>query len=204
MASIRRFTTPFEGGQIWAALCLLVMTAAQPHAAEQSADGALVEHMRAGGHVLFIRHAKAPGTGDPEGFRVEDCATQRNLSEAGRAQAREIGAWLRTRGVGGARVYSSQWCRCLDTARLLEVGPVTQLPALNSFYERPQDREPNLAALRRFLAEQPADGTLLVLVTHQVTISAMTGEYAPSGHAVLAELGPRGELKPVGQLDFAQ
>lgn len=164
----------------------------------------VLEALGSPGHVLMIRHALAPGFGDPEAFRLDDCATQRNLSEAGRDQARAIGAWLRSHGVERARVYTSEWCRCRETAGLLALGPVTPLPGLNSFFEQPEDRAPNLAALRSFLAAQPLDGELLVLVTHQVTISAVTGLYTDSGHGVLLQLGQGGTLRPVGQLDFAQ
>jgi 8-oxo-(d)GTP phosphatase len=87
-------------------------------------------------HVLLLRHALAPGTGDPSGFQLEDCATQRNLSDAGREQARALGDRLRAAGVAEARVYSSRWCRCLETARLLELGPVEPEPALDSFFQR--------------------------------------------------------------------
>jgi phosphohistidine phosphatase SixA len=147
-----------------------------------------VRRLTAGGHVLLLRHALAPGTGDPAEFRVKDCATQRNLDERGRAQARDIGVWLRSRGVSTAAVFSSQWCRCLETATLLGIGPVTELPALNSFYEMPRNREPNLSALRAFLRTRPAQGPPTVLVTHQVTISAITGVGASSGEGVLIEL----------------
>jgi phosphohistidine phosphatase SixA len=154
------------------------------------------------GHVLMIRHALAPGSGDPDNFRIGDCTTQRNLDAQGREQARRIGAWLRAGGVPAARVYSSQWCRCLETARLMDIGPVKELPALNSFYERPQDREPNLSALRAFLARQPHDGNLLVLVTHFVTIAGLTGDAVSSGEGVLLKLAEEGELTVVRKLDF--
>ena len=147
-----------------------------------------LRRLTGGGHVLLLRHALAPGTGDPPGFRIDDCSTQRNLDERGRAQARAIGAWLRYHGLMAAAVYSSQWCRCLETARLLGVGPVTELPALNSFYDRTEDREPNLRALRAFLETRPAHSLPAVLVTHQVTISALTGAGASSGEGVLIEL----------------
>ena len=120
----------------------------------------LIERMKAGGHILMIRHALAPGSGDPANFRIGDCTTQRNLDDRGRKQARAIGDWLRSNGITSVRVYSSQWCRCLETAELLEMGTVTELPALNSFYELTQNREPNLKALRKFIAEQPPDGGL--------------------------------------------
>jgi broad specificity phosphatase PhoE len=185
---------------VFPAMLWLVAAGVPAGAGEQ----ALVERLQAGGHVLMIRHALAPGTGDPAGFRLEDCATQRNLNETGREQARVIGAWLRERGIERARVYASQWCRCRETAELLDLGPVTELPALNSFYQRPQDREPNLAALEAFLADQPLDGDLLVLVTHQVTISAVTGRFTDSGHGVLMRLRAGGMSNPVETLDFGQ
>jgi len=155
------------------------------------------------GDVLLLRHAIAPGFGDPENFRVDDCSTQRNLSEEGRQQARAIGAWLRGNGIPRAKVYSSQWCRCLDTARLLDLGEVSPLPALNSFFQRPADREPNLAALRTFLASQTPGAEPLVLVTHQVTITALTDIFPGSGEGVVATLGEGGELGNFERVTFA-
>lgn len=183
-------------------LPLLVSAALLP-APSLAGDG-MPEALQSAGMVLMIRHAEAPGTGDPPGFELDDCSTQRNLSSAGRQQATGIGNWLRTHGVAQARVYSSQWCRCLDTARLMALGDVEPLPALNNFYQRPQDREPNLAALREFLDRQPRDGKLLVLVTHQVTINGLTGEYTPSGHGVLLRLEDGGGYSLAGSLDFRQ
>jgi broad specificity phosphatase PhoE len=162
----------------------------------------LVEQVHDGGLVLMIRHAKAPGSGDPGNFRIGDCSTQRNLDDRGRIQARRIGQWMRSRGIDSARVYASQWCRCLETAALIGLGPVAELPALNSYFDRPQDREPNLAALRAFLAEQPEDGPLIVLVTHFVTISAITGQGVSSGEGMLARLKGDGSVEVLGRLDF--
>ncbi len=150
----------------------------------------------------MLRHARAPGTGDPPGFRLGDCRTQRNLDDSGRAQARGIGAWLRARGISRARVFSSQWCRCLETAALLDLGPVTPLPALNSFFERPQEREQRLAELRQFIARQTPDGVLIVLVTHYVTIAALTGEGVSSGEAVVLTLTDGNSFHMAGRLDF--
>jgi hypothetical protein len=99
-------------------------------------------------------------------------------------------------------VYSSQWCRCIDTARLMALGPVSELPALNSFFERPQDREPNLAALRAFLSDQPADGKLVVMVTHFVTIAGITGQGVSSGEGVVLQLDGRGGTRVLGTLSF--
>jgi broad specificity phosphatase PhoE len=192
-----------DWGQRWVGLIVLLMGLGTTTTA-WSGDDRLVQRLRAGGEVLLIRHAAAPGTGDPAGFRLGDCATQRNLSDTGREQARAIGDWLRDRGIERAHVYSSQWCRCLETAELLDLGPVVELPGLNSFYERPQDREPNLAAARDFLKGRPPRGELLILVTHQVTISALTGEFTASGHGVLATLGQGGALRTVGRIGFGE
>ena len=104
------------------------------------------------GHVALLRHAIAPGTGDPPDFAVGDCSTQRNLSQEGRAQAERIGDRFRDNGVEAARVVSSQWCRCLDTAELLGLGAVEELPLLNSFYQRTERRKPQTEALNEWLA----------------------------------------------------
>jgi phosphohistidine phosphatase SixA len=164
----------------------------------------IIQRMKAGGHILMIRHALAPGTGDPADFQIGDCSTQRNLDDRGRQQAKAIGNWLRAKGLTSARVYSSQWCRCLETAELLEMGPVAQLPALNSFYELTQNREPNLKALNKFIAEQPSEGELIILVTHLVTISAITDQGVSSGEGVLIELKKDAPFEMVGRLDFGE
>jgi len=164
----------------------------------------MIERMKAGGHILMIRHALAPGTGDPANFRIGDCSTQRNLDDRGREQAGVIGKFLRSKGITSARVYSSQWCRCLETAELIKMGTVTELPALNSFYELTRDREPNLKALRKFIAEQPFDGVLVILVTHLVTISAIANEGVSSGEGVLLKLSRDAPYKIVGRLDFGK
>jgi phosphohistidine phosphatase SixA len=185
--------------------CLLVCFSGLIALAMASVDSdhaEMIETMKSGGHILMIRHALAPGTGDPANFRIGDCSTQRNLDDRGRKQARAIGDWLRSNGITAARVYSSQWCRCLETAELLEMGPVAELSALNSFYELTQDREPNLEALRKFIAEQPSDGVLIILVTHLVTISAIANEGVSSGEGVLLKLNRDAPYEIVGRLNF--
>jgi phosphohistidine phosphatase SixA len=169
-----------------------------------SGHAEMIERMKAGGHILMLRHAFAPGSGDPANFRIGDCSTQRNLDARGRKQAKAIGDWLRSNGISLARVYSSQWCRCLETAELLQMGSVMELPALNSFYELTQDREPNLKALRKFIAEQPSDGVLVILVTHMVTISAITDVGVSSGEGVLLKLNKDAPYEIVGRLDFGR
>lgn len=152
------------------------------------------------GRVLMLRHANAPGTGDPPSFRLDDCSTQRNLDQAGRAQAVALGRRLAEAGVTRARVYSSQWCRCVETARLLKLGTVETLPALNSFYPRPQEKEATIAALRAFLAGLPTGGPPVVLVTHQFTINAFTGEGTVSGGGSLFELNGSGTPRLLGAI----
>jgi phosphohistidine phosphatase SixA len=187
-------------------VCLLIIILAGSiilSAFDSSADNnEMIARLSAGGHILMVRHAIAPGSGDPDHFTIGDCSTQRNLNETGRAQARNIGNWLRRKGVVSARVYSSQWCRCLETAKLMSMGPVKQLPALNSFYERIQDRKPNISALKDFISRQPVDGELIVLVTHFVTIGAITGESVASGMGVLLELKEDAPYSVVGKLTF--
>ena len=167
----------------------------------QAADTLPLTELARPGRVLMLRHATAPGVGDPPNFKLNDCATQRNLDTVGRAQAAELGARLARAGVTQAKIYSSQWCRCLETARLLKLGAPVALPALNSFFGRSQDREPNLAALREFLAGLPVGGPPVILVTHQVTIGGITGEGTASGGGHLLQLNGSGTPKVLGRIE---
>ena len=153
-----------------------------------------------GGHAALMRHAEAPGTGDPPGFRLGDCETQRTLNEAGRQFSAALGAEFRRRDVRVSRVLSSEWCRCLDTARLLALGPVQTAPdALNSFFESPGDKARSTAALRNLLGSLPRDAAS-VLVTHQVNITALTGVFPASGEIVALRLEPDGGYAVAGRL----
>ena len=140
------------------------------------------------GIVAIMRHALAPGSGDPGSFVLDDCATQRNLDARGRQQARAIGAAIRAAGATVDQVHTSQWCRCRDTARLLNLGPVEELPALNSFFRNPARADAQTAELRHFLASVPP-GETVILVTHYVNIRALTGRGVASGEVVLLEIG---------------
>lgn len=182
-------------------MLLFAATTAPGRAMDPSSGLTPVDALHGGGRVLMIRHALAPGTGDPENFVLDDCATQRNLNQQGRDQARAIGAFLRRQGIARARVYASQWCRCLETARLMEMGTVQPLAALNSFYARPEERPIRIKALRSFLDRQPRDGPLIIMVTHFVTINAMTGEGVSSGEGVVLHLEATGP-KVLGRLTF--
>lgn len=169
-------------------LALLALLIATPLRADAPQAVALAEGV--GADVIFLRHALAPGTGDPDGFRLDDCATQRNLSDAGRAQARAIGAALGQSGLRIAGVMTSQWCRARDTAALLDLGPVIEEPGLNSFFGNPDARQPTLDRLKARLEGLPegAEAGLPVMVTHQVVITAVTGRSVTSGGAVLYDI----------------
>ena len=156
---------------------------ATPSALAQDAPFAA---LRDGGHVLMLRHAIAPGFGDPAGFDVDDCTTQRNLSEEGRAQARAIGERLRTEGLGAAKVYTSAWCRCRDTAAEMDLTEAEVHPGLSSFFQNRNQRDAIVAALRDLLAGL-ADGPATVLVTHQVNIRAITGQGVRSGEGLIVQ-----------------
>lgn len=134
-------------------------------------------------NVIFMRHALAPGFGDPANFNVDDCATQRNLDAQGQAQARAIGAYFRSHDVRFDRVLSSEWCRCQDTARLMDLGPVQSFSGLNSFFQNYADRDTVLRQLRAEL-ETISPKERVLMVTHQVVISAITGRSTRSGGMV--------------------
>jgi broad specificity phosphatase PhoE len=169
-------------------ICLLIPLSALPTAAAE--DVALWSALRQGDHAALIRHALAPGTGDPPGFRLEDCSTQRNLSEQGRAQARDIGARFRDHGIEQAEVLSSQWCRCLETARRLGLGAVTPFDGLNSFFRDRSHVPERTAAVRALLRQRLSDthAVPLVLVTHQVNITALTDVFPAAGEMVVVRL----------------
>src|SRR5437773_2855446 len=145
--------------------------------------------LRAGGHVALMRHADAPGgVGDPPGFRVEDCATQRNLSAKGRADAGKIGARLKGEGVAFEKILSSPWCRCIDTARLLNLGTVETEATFGNVVVLRDQRETLTAGARALIAKWTAHGNLLI-VTHGANISALTGISPASGEIVVVGSG---------------
>jgi phosphohistidine phosphatase SixA len=151
------------------------------------------------GGVLLIRHASTePGLGDPPGFTLGQCSTQRNLSQAGRAEAIAIGAWFKQHGLQAQAVLSSQWCRCRDTARLA-FGQQEDWPALNSTFAGQGQHEQQLHMLGKRLRQLPA-GALEVWVTHQVIMTGLTGAYPAMGEGFLVDTGgalrARGMMKP--------
>lgn len=170
-------------------------------AADAAAEQALRSRLSAGG-VLMFRHALAPGTFDPPGFRLGDCATQRNLSDDGRRQARQIGAWFASRQLRPLRVRSSPWCRCLETARLAFGEPVESWAALGSPHAGSEETNAQaLAQLRAALAASVKRGAgFEVWVTHMFVFSALLGEGAGSGDAALLGLGSEGAPRVITRL----
>jgi broad specificity phosphatase PhoE len=156
----------------------------------------LADVLRQGG-VLLLRHAATePGIGDPEGFRLGQCQTQRNLSAQGRMQAQGIGAWFRQQGLQPTAVYSSQWCRCQDTARLA-FGSYQDWPALNSTFAGQGNHAEQMRLVRQRLLQLPAQA-LEVWVTHQVIMSGLTGVYPAVGEGFAVNV--QGALRARGMM----
>ena len=156
----------------------------------------LADKLQQPGYALLMRHALAPGVGDPAGFSLQDCASQRNLNGEGRQQAVRIGQWLRQQGLSRAQVLTSPWCRCKETAQLLGLGDAAVEPALASFFEDSQ-RGPEFTRRlqqRLALASQTKGNPALVLVTHHVNILAYMGENVGSGDMVLVQFDAQGKL----------
>jgi phosphohistidine phosphatase SixA len=156
----------------------------------------LADKLHSSEYVLLMRHAYAPGVGDPPGYSLERCETQRILDAQGKRQAERAGQWLRNQGIHSAKVLSSVWCRCQQTADLLAYGPVTIEPSLASFFDTPNQAELQNQALQALLAKilpQP-NRRPLILVTHHVNILQYVGENIGSGDMVLARVGAQGQL----------
>jgi len=190
---------PLLGVRVFMVCLTLAAIMGQAPAARAEGEAVAWEALRQGGHIAIMRHAIAPGTGDPAGFKVDDCATQRNLSAEGRTQAKKIGDAFRANKVAVDSVYSSQWCRCLETARLLDLGNIEELPSLNSFFANPERGDAQMAELWAWLvADRTEDAK--VLVTHQVVISALTGEWARSGETIVFRVTGDKTLEVAGRI----
>lgn len=182
-----------------AALALLGFTAAP---ADVFAQGDPWQLLRQPGHVVFMRHADAPGSGgfgDPPEFRLEDCASQRNLSDEGRAHARRTGEAFRKNGVAFDRVLTSPWCRCKETARLAIGSEAEPFAPLSNLVNRGEHRESQVKALKFYLAGLDARMRVL-FVTHGIVIQALTGIQPASGEMVIVKPGSGGEPVVAGRL----
>lgn len=170
---------------------LFIAATAALAATPAAAQGQLLDRLREGGLVILMRHAVAPGTGDPSGMRLNDCSTQRNLDERGRAQARAIGDFLRAERIPVGQVLTSQWCRSRETAELLGFGEPLHLQPLDSFFEDRSRRDAHVAGIRAFVERWSGPGNA-VLVTHQVNVTGVTGVFPRSGELVV--VAPGGEV----------
>lgn len=164
----------------------------------QSAPQSYSDALQEGRCVILIRHAlTTPGVGDPPGMRLDDCSSQRGLSAEGRAQSRRLGQWFRTHGFRPQAVRSSQWCRCLETARGAfhqreNSSPVAITPwtALNSFFQGHGSRDQQLKdamSAASTVYERSKRGEFEVWVTHQVVISALTGYSCAMGEMIVVQ-----------------
>ena len=151
------------------------------------------------GYVLLLRHTLAPGVGDPENFKLNDCSTQRNLSQVGREDAKSVGDWLKRRDIKIARVESSRWCRAKETAQLLDIGRVRLNPNLDSLFDS-QDPAKAIQTVRvkKQIVDWRNKSGLLVLVGHFINIGAVTGVGVGSGEGVLVKADSKGKITVVG------
>jgi broad specificity phosphatase PhoE len=167
---------------VWAGVCWLAALSTAYANADASWSA-----LKQGGHVFLLRHTETvPGIGDPPGYRLDDCKTQRNLSAAGRAQARAWGKAFADNGVQTSGVFSSVWCRCVDTA-VLAFGKTETWPALNSHFDSGSG-DMQAQQVLGGISVRMKPGKTLVLVTHQVNITALTGRTPAMGEAVVARV----------------
>ena len=169
--------------------------------AESTSQVELWDMLRSGGNIVLIRHAQTvPGFGDPPGFRLNDCNSQRYLSADGRAQSRRMGDRFRTEKIPIGPVLSSEWCRCYETAELA-FGKYKLWPPLNSFFEDYSTHEDQTQAVFKHI-ETFAGESNLILVTHQVNITALTGKTVSQGEAVVVRHDPERGFLVWGNIGF--
>jgi len=156
---------------------------------------ALADDLKDGQHVLLMRHADAPGYGDPAGYVIGQCQTQRNLGDYGKKQAKAIGSWLRGQSVSKAQMFSSPWCRCSDTAQLLDLGSVRMEASLGSFFDDMSLEKKQTKELEQLIKSELDKQSKLpiILVTHHVNIRAFMGKNVSQGDMVLVRVNKNGE-----------
>lgn len=152
------------------------------------------------GYVILFRHALAPGIGDPANFRLDDCTTQRNLSAEGKQQAMRMGKAFREQNITISKVLSSQWCRCLETARLMDLRQVEALPVLNSFFRDRSTERTQTKQLQQLISTYRDNPGVIVMVTHQVNITALSNIFPQSGAAVVMRAVSPNQIELIGQL----
>ncbi len=181
------------------ALSLLISLSIQPSYANELLIWDKLNTSSAKGYVLLLRHSLAPGVGDPENFKLGDCSTQRNLSQEGRDDASEIGAWIKRQKVKIYRVESSRWCRARQTAKLLDIGKVKLNKNLDSlFRESDLESHPQTLKTNEQIISHRSKGGLLILVGHYVNIAALVGVGVDSGEGVIVKANKNGVIKVLG------
>jgi len=147
----------------------------------------IIESLKKGGNIIFIRHAIAPGNGDPENINLRDCTTQRNLNEEGIKQSIIIGNFFKDNNIEIDKILTSEWCRCKDTAKFA-FGNFKTFSALNSFYDEKfaKNEDKQIQELDTFIKDWDNNKNL-VLVTHYVVISAMLNKGVASGEIVVSD-----------------
>lgn len=171
--------------------CILVFTQSKLATAQSE----LANKLNDGAHILLMRHADAPGYGDPRNYQIGQCATQRNLGDVGRKQAKNTGDWLSSQGITQAKVYSSPWCRCVDTATLLNKGEVKKEMTLGSFFDDMSQAKKQTDELTKFISTERKQfpKTPIIMVTHHVNIQSYVGEVVNSGDMVLVKVDATGK-----------
>ena len=151
------------------------------------ADDKILNLLQEGNKIIFIRHAIAPGNGDPENFNIKDCSTQRNLSENGIKQSKKIGLFFKNNKIKIDKVLSSQWCRCKDTAKYAFKNFET-FDALNSFYDEKfaENETKQIKDLKNYIKNWKSDKNL-VLITHFVVISSILNTGSSSGEIIISD-----------------
>lgn len=166
--------------------------------ARAQADGEVAWQALGQGAVLLVRHANAPGVGDPADFKLGDCRTQRNLDQTGREQARRLGEQFVSRHIAVGAVLASQWCRTKETAELAFPSRVREDASFNSFFDDSTSQPAQTAAALNTLRRWKGPGALVV-VTHQVNITALTGVVPTSSEGVVVRSNSNG-IEVVGRV----
>ena len=149
----------------------------------------ILNEARKGNKVILIRHSLAPGVGDPAGFKVEDCKTQRNLNKAGIEQSKKIGKLFIDNKIPIDIVLSSQWCRCKDTAHYA-FGKFKEFTPLNSTFSEPYNKNEvrQVRKIEKYLRNWEGGGKNLILITHYSIITTITDATPSSGEIVIADI----------------
>jgi len=147
----------------------------------------IIKHLKDGKKLIFIRHALAPGTGDPKNFQLDDCFTQRNLSQEGIKQSKKIGLFFKNNNIKIDKVLSSEWCRCKDTAKYA-FQTFKTFNALNSFYDErfAANEEKQINNLKKYIKNLDIKNNI-VFVTHYVVINSLLNTGTSSGEIVISD-----------------